>query len=268
MSLLLSIILFAAALVASFFGLGGGVLYTPIQLWFKVPFNEASSTSLLLILITSFSATIVFRHKHRVDWKLALLLEIPTTAGAFIGGILSEYFSSNFLTGILILLLLLSAFLMIRPPEKHYSLCTIREVRKNSLWFWKREWNGNFYYLNLRCVFPIMFIVGTIISIVGISGGVIKIPIMVLLLGIPMPIAIGSSAFMVGLTALAGLLGHASIGHVNWHTALLLAVPVFIGAQIGSRASVHIKTRKIKHLYGWFLIIVAIVTFLRAWGFI
>ena len=79
-----------------------------------------------------------------------------------------------------------------------------------------------------------------------------------------MPIAIGSSAFMVGLTALAGLMGHASIGHVDWCTALLLALPVFIGAQIGSRASVHIKTRDIKHLYGWFLFLVAAITFLRA----
>ncbi|MCD6454192.1 MAG: sulfite exporter TauE/SafE family protein [Candidatus Aminicenantes bacterium] len=91
---------------------------------------------------------------------------------------------------------------------------------------------------------------------------------MVLLFGIPMPIAIGSSAFMVGLTALAGLLGHASIGHVNWHTALLLALPIFIGTQIGSRASIHIKIRDIKHLYGWFLVLIAMIAFLRVWRFI
>ena len=79
-----------------------------------------------------------------------------------------------------------------------------------------------------------------------------------------MPIAIGSSAFMVGLTALAGLLGHASTGHVNWHTALLLALPIFIGTQIGSRASIHIKIRDIKHLYGWFLVLIAVITFFKS----
>lgn len=268
MSLILALTLFMAALIASFFGIGGGVLYTPTQLWIKVPFQEAASTSLLLILVTSFSATLVFRHTHRVDWQLALMLEVPTTAGAFAGGILSEFFSQNILAGLLILLLLVSALLMIYPPSKRYSLCGGKGEGGTSVWFWKRKWGEETYYLNLACVFPVMFLVGTLISIVGISGGVLKIPIMVLLFGIPMSVAIGSSAFMVGLTALAGLLGHATIGHVNWHTALLLSVPVFIGAQIGSRVSVRINTHRIKHLYGWFLILVAAITFLRMWKFL
>lgn len=235
MSLILALALFFAALIASFFGIGGGVLYTPTQLWLYVPFQEAASTLLLLILVTSFSATIVFRHTHRVDWQLALMLEVPTTAGAFVGGILSEFFSQNFLSGLLILLILVSTLLMIHPPSKRYSFCGGKGKGGNSVWFWKRKWGGETYYLNLASIFPVMFIVGTLISIVGISGGVLKIPLMVLLFGIPLPIAIGSSDFMVGLTAFAGILGHATIGHVNWHVALLLSVPVFIGAQIGSR---------------------------------
>jgi uncharacterized membrane protein YfcA len=68
-------------------------------------------------------------------------------------------------------------------------------------------------------------------------------PMMVFLFGIPVPIAIGSSAFMVGLTATAGLLGYISVGHFNWAAALQLAIPVIIGGQIGSRLSIHLDAQ-------------------------
>ncbi len=264
MIFLLALILFFAALLASLFGLGGGVLYTPFQLWLGIPFQEAAATSLLLILITSFSSTIVFRKSHRVDWVLAILLEIPTTIGAFTGGILSNYFSTTLLTLLLVLLLFIAGGLMISPPRKQSVLCS-HLGEKPSPWFLSRHYDGQIHLIDLRCVLPVMFVTGALISIVGISGGSIKIPIMVLLFHVPMPVAIGSSAFMVGLTATAGLLGHASVGHVHWQMAALLALPVFIGSQLGSRLSVHLKSEKLKRWYGLFLLIVALITLLRIW---
>ncbi len=262
MMVLLSLILFFAALLAAFFGLGGGVLYTPFQLWLGIPFQQAAATSLLLILVTSFSATIVFRKSNRVDWILAIFLEIPTTIGAFCGGVLSQYVSAMVLTLILTFLLLLAGGLMLFPPRRPSNICATYQPQ-TSRWFIKRHYQGQILSIDIRCMFPIMFITGALISIVGISGGSIKIPIMVLLFRVPMPLAIGSSAFMVGLTATAGLLGHASVGHVPWQTAALLIVPVFIGSQLGSRISVRFKSEKLKRWYGGFLILVALFTVLR-----
>jgi uncharacterized membrane protein YfcA len=262
MILILSIILFFAALLAAFFGLGGGVLYTPFQLWLGIPFQEAAATSLLLILVTSFSATLIFRKSKQVDWILAFLLELPTTIGAFAGGVLSHYVSSVSLTILLTLLLFLAGGLMLFPPQNPANICASLNT-KASRWFIIRHYEKQTLSIDLRCVLPIMFVVGALISIVGISGGAIKIPIMVLLFRIPMPLAIGSSAFMVGLTATAGLLGHASVGHVQWQTAAVLIVPVFIGSQLGSRLSVHLKSEKLKRWYGVFLILVAVFTILR-----
>jgi uncharacterized membrane protein YfcA len=263
MNIALVFLLFAAAFVASLFGLGGGVLYTPFQLWLGVPFQQAAATSLLLILVTSFSATIVYRHSHRVDWTLALVLEIPTTLGAFIGGLLSHWLSVQLLTALLSGLLIISAYLMIYPLHRKFHSCA-REARPfPSYWFLKRSWEGKTIWLDLRCVFPIMFILGALLSAVGISGGVVKVPLMVLLFRVPISIAVGSSAFMVGLTASAGFLGHATAGHVHWQTALLLALPVFIGAHFGSHLSVHLNSQKFKKLYAAFLIVISLVTFAR-----
>ena len=92
---------------------------------------------------------------------------------------------------------------------------------------------------------------------VGIGGGVLKVPLMVLLFGIPIPIAIGSSAFMVGLTATAGLLGHISMGHFDLWAALSLAIPVFIGGQIGSRLSIRLNAQRLSKWFGVFIFLVA-----------
>lgn len=257
--------LFFAAFIASLFGIGGGVLYTPFQLWMGFPFQQAASTSLLLILVTSLSSTIIFKRSKRVDWYLALMLEIPTTLGSFIGGLISHRFSTKVLGSLLIALLIFSAISMIRSLNFNASFCAHINKENLPFWYWKRNWEGKIYALDLRCVLPIMFTVGAVISAVGISGGVVKIPIMVLLFKVPMSIAVGSSAFMVGLTAIAGLLGHIIKSHIEWKSALIFLIPVFIGAQIGSRLSVHTKSKKLKKLYGWFLLIVAFITFLRVW---
>ena len=268
MNIFLIVLLFIASFIASLFGIGGGALYTPFQLWMDIPFQQAVPTSLLLVLVTSLSSTIIYRQSKRVDWILAIMLEIPTTIGAFIGGVISHRFSSHILAFLLILTLIVSAWFMIRPLNLRNSFCAFINKDNLPIWYWKRNWGGEIHSLDLRCVLPIMFVVGALISAVGISGGVIKIPLMVLLFKVPMSIAIGSSAFMVGLTATAGLFGHIVEGPIEWKFAVLLLIPVFIGAQLGSRLSVHTKTEKLKKLYGWFLLIVAIITFLRVWKII
>ncbi len=267
MILYLSIALFFASFIASLFGIGGGVLYTPFQLWFGVPFNNASVTSFILIMATSLSATLIFRRSKRVDWYFGIILEVPTMAGAFLGGIIAHYFSSHLLTIVLIVLLVVTAWSMIKSFNFKGTFCVVEGVVE-SFWYLKRKWEGSDYSIDMRYMIPIMFVTGVLISVAGISGGVLQIPIMVLLFRTPMSVAVGTSAFMVGLTATAGIVGHLMVESVNWKSALLLLIPVFIGAQIGSRVSVAVKASKLKWLYGWFLLLVAVITFLRVWNIV
>lgn len=262
MNLILALVMLAAALLASLFGQGGGVLYTPIQVFSGISFQEAAATSLFLVLVISLSSTLVFRKEHEVDWLMAILLETPTMLGAFLGGIVSHWISSFVLGLILGGLLIVAAFFMIFPLHLRNPNPEARSGR----WVWKHTWNGVEYGVNLLVMVPVMLAVGLLTSMVGIGGGVLKVPVMVLLFGIPMHIAVGSSAFMVGLTATAGLLGHAAMGHWNWQASLLLAIPVFLGGQIGSRISVRLGTHQLAHWFGWFLLAVAILILLRLSG--
>jgi uncharacterized membrane protein YfcA len=261
MNLFDDVSLLIAAFTASLFGQGGGVLYTPLQIWSGINFTTAAATSLFLILVTSISATIVFRKAHKVDWGIAMGMEIPTTVGAFLGGIVSHYVSALFLGLLLSALLAVAAWFMLHPIK---ATDPVSHSDSSSRWTWQRIWNGQKYQIDLRLMVPCMLVIGILTSMVGIGGGALKVPLMVLLFHIPIPSAIGSSAFMVGLTATAGLLGHISVGHFNWMTALLLAVPVFIGGQIGSRLSIRLNARKLSKWFGVFIVLVACISAIHA----
>jgi len=257
--------LLIASFVAALFGQGGGVLYTPLQVWSGVDFHTAAPISLFLILVISISSTLVFRKADQVDWRTALALEAPTTLGAFLGGVLAQYVSSQTLGLLLSILLLIAGWFMLHPTKETIH----RPIKAHpSIWIWRRTMHDITYDLDLRLIVPVMLAVGLLTSMVGIGGGALKVPLMILLFGIPVPIAIGSSAFMVGLTAAAGLLGHMSAGGFDWTAALLLAIPVFIGGQIGSRLSVQLNAQQLKKWFGVFVLLIAFISVFRADVFI
>ena len=247
--------MFAVATGFSILGQGGGVLYTPIQVFFGIGFHEAAATSLFLIMITSLSATLVFRKAGRVDWPLAIVLETVTTLGGLMGGLASGNFSGAFLSVVFAGVVAFAAIFMVREFHMEHVCPPLKE----GLVYWQRKFGEQKYCVNLLIALPISFIAGLASGLVGVGGGILKVPLMVLLLGIPMDIAVGSSAFMVGLTAAGGFAGHVASGHWDWKTSLILAGGVFIGGQIGARKSLGIDKKKMKKAFGWFLMGIAVI---------
>ena len=261
MLLILAILMFVAAVGFSLLGQGGGVLYTPIQVWSGIDFHVAATTSLFLIMVMSLSSSLVFRKANRIDWPLALVLESSTAVGGFCGGLWSGLFTAEFLSVLFAAVVALAAYSMVRPFNTHRPA----GAGQDGFWHWRRELGGQHYRVNLAVALPICFLVGLVSGLVGVGGGVLKVPMMVLLFGIPMDIAVGSSALMVGLTAAGGFAGHVTNGHWDWRTSLILAAAVFAGAQIGSRISITLDKRRLKRAYGWFLLLIAILMLVRLW---
>ncbi len=94
-------------------------------------------------------------------------------------------------------------------------------------------------------------------GLLGTGGGTTKVPLMVLLCGIPMKIAVGTSCFMVGITALFGFWGHSFAGHFEPKISLILALVVFTGAQLGSRISIKVDKILLRRIYATFLFIIS-----------
>ena len=251
---LLAVLFLGVAAGFSMLGQGGGVLYTPIQVMAGIDFHVAATTSLFLIMATSLSATLVFRKARRVDWPLAIALESVTAAGAFLGGLVSGRFAGTTLTLVFAAVVALAAYFMITRTRP-----SARPAASGRALSWRRRIGEHTYRVNLAVALPISLLAGAVSGLVGVGGGILKVPMMVLLLGIPMEIAIGSSALMIGVTALGGFAGHAVSGHWDWKTSILLAVAVFAGGQLGARRSVHLDRRTVKAAFGWFLLGVALL---------
>jgi uncharacterized membrane protein YfcA len=154
---------------------------------------------------------------------------------------------------VLIAVLFIVGVMMLRPVADREP----RVPSKAHWWIWHREFHGERYSVNLPVVLTATSIIGLLSGMLGITGGVIKLPIMVLLCGVPMDIAVATSTVMVAITALSGIAGHAVKGEVDWRTGLMLAVAAVIGGLIGSRISVRINKHRLKMAFGVAVLLIA-----------
>ncbi|MBU4047249.1 sulfite exporter TauE/SafE family protein, partial [bacterium] len=122
--------------------------------------------------------------------------------------------------------------------------------------YWLIKFGEDEYSVNLLLGLPITALAGLMAGLLGIGGGIIEVPLMVLLLGVPMKIAVGTSCFMVGITALFGFWGHYFAGHFELKMALILSLVVFAGAQAGSRISIKVDKILLKKIYAVFLFLI------------
>ncbi len=256
LKILIGIFLLASILFAML-GIGGGVLYTPLQLYLlNISVQEAVANSLFIIIFASISAVSVYRKNKKVDYTLGIILETSTAAGAFTAGYVSEFIPESIILLTLGVVLMIVSYLMIkgwginRHMEWHAHFMVM-----------KRNFNGEEYSIPMIIAVPVTFLAGSVAGLCGIAGGTIKVPLMVLLLGIPMDIAVGTSSFMIGITSFFGLIGHLMHAHLMIKIALPLALAVLIGGNIGARIAVKTSSTKLKKIFGWFLLIVALSMF-------
>ncbi|MBU1035782.1 sulfite exporter TauE/SafE family protein [bacterium] len=247
------LIFFIAAGISSMIGIGGGVLYVPILLAFGFPFYQAAAISLFIIMALSLSATLVYYRVQLVDWKLALTIEPLIAITALIGGYYSSFIPIKELQILFILVLIVSGYFMIKPIKEIQD----KFINEKKWGYWLIKFGEDEYSVNLLLGLPITALAGLMAGLLGIGGGIIEVPLMVLLLGVPMKIAVGTSCFMVGITALFGFWGHFFAGHFEPKMALILALVVFVGAQAGSRISIKVDKILLKKIYAIFLFLIS-----------
>lgn len=251
---LLCSVFFIVSVIFMMFGQGGGAVYVPMLLAFGLPLYRCAATSQVLIITATISALLVFQKAGFVDWSLVFIVEPPTNLGAFLGGYLSPHFPPAFSKLAFACIILIGAYFMIRPIGDR----PVRASVKKDRWFClKRSLGSESYALNLFVIIPLMFIAGFVAGMLGVGGGLIKVPALVLLGGVPMKIAVGSSSLMIGITALTGLFGHALAGHFDPRLALSLGVAVLAGSQIGARLGVKIDKKRHKKYFGYLLVFIA-----------
>lgn len=113
------------------------------------------------------------------------------------------------------------------------------------------------YWINLKALMPATTLAGLLAGMEGISGGVLKVPAMVLLGGVPVDVAAATSELMVAVTATTGLLGHLLVNRLDLPLALPLAVAASLGGRIGAGLATKASRTSPQRLLAGMLILAA-----------
>ena len=248
--LILGIILFVIAFVLSMLGKGGGEFYVPIFITVGIAFQRAAATSLFILMVSGLTMMAVYHKKTLIDWKTGAAVTVSSATGSFIGGFISAGVNPLYLKLTFAILLFISALLIARPIHE-------KSVKRNLGPVWHRKCCGEEYEFPVLVVLPTIFFIGFIAGMVGISGGGLIVPLLIILGRMPMRTAFATNSIMVLFASGMGFLGHGLSAGVDWEFILTMASFVAVGAVFGAHYSSRVEIENLKRIFIIILIVAA-----------
>lgn len=280
---------FAAGVFGSLLGLGGGILIVPLlTLGFGLDLRAAVGVSLVCVIMTSSAAAGVYLERHVANLRLGMSLELFTAIGALVGGSIAFLVDERFLSVLFAALLGYVAFSMLRARSGDADADPgVNEVgepvpiapRERAA---PIQANGASALIGTRTAFLASVAgpgyevrnlgrgvvgatgAGVMSALLGIGGGIIKVPLMNLSMGVPLRVATATSNLMIGITAAASAVIYLVRGEIDPYVAGPTAIGVFFGATLGSRVAHRIGLRYLRMLFVVVMVYTAIQMLVRA----
>lgn len=239
-----------AGVFGALLGLGGGILIVPIlTLGFGVPLTTAVGTSLICVIATSTGAAALNVRAGRADVRLGITLGAGTVVGAATGGVVAGILPERVLAGLFAALLVYTAITMLRGLRGTRAADDEAPVDPAA-----DDGPSAPAYRGRRVPAAVggSFLAGNVSGLLGIGGGVVTVPLIHLVMGAPMRVAVATSNYMIGLTAAAGAYAYLFRGDVDPR----IAAPVVLGVAAGAAAGAAIGSR---FRTSWLIILFAVV---------
>jgi uncharacterized membrane protein YfcA len=233
---------FAAGVLGSMIGLGGGIIIVPVLTFFGFSPTLAASNSLFAAFTNAVASTISYSRQKRVEFSLGIKLGLLTIPGTVLGA----YVSSDVTPEIFKILF---GFVLIASAVYIFLRKKIESKEKN--------------FSKQMMVFAIgaSFFAGIISAFFGIGGGIIFVPLMVVGMGMAMKKAAPTSQLILLFASLSGVIVHTVLGHSDFLQAGLLGMGSFVGGLVGARLSVDINEKYLRILVSVVIIAAAIKMF-------
>ncbi len=252
MELVYIIALLATGIIVGFagglLGVGGCFIMVPVQYWVLTSMGAdpgtailiAFGTNLAVVLPTAISGAYGHSRKGAVVWRAAIAMGIAGFCGALLGGYIATLIPGEYLKIMFGLAILLSSVRMLTAKPPVIGQKPVDDIRTFLLWG-----------------IPL----GVVSGIIGIGGGVLLIPVMVLALHFRMHDAVGTSTGLMIFTSLGGTIAYIingwgvsglppySLGYVNLLQWALLAVTSVIMAQVGVRVAHRLPAKQLKYIF-------------------
>ncbi|MEF3255272.1 MAG: sulfite exporter TauE/SafE family protein [Deferribacterales bacterium] len=254
---------FITGILGALLGIGGGSLLVPILVLF---FNYTMHTAVAAALVTNVATSLATAHinllKGMVNIRLSLLLELITVIAAIIGGFIGNQLNDSLLKIIFGIILILVSLIYIRESLKSKEDTVLTNTSLNIFTdsFYDPEKKENIVYTphNITLTSIISAIAGLASGMLGIGGGVFKVPAMNLISRIPLKVSIATSNYMIGLTAAGGTIPYLTHGKVLPYLSLNMIIGVIFGSKFAAKKFPKITDKKLRILFAAFLMIISL----------
>lgn len=234
---------FAAGILGSMIGLGGGIIIVPVLTFVGFPPSLAASNSLFATLSNSIASTISYSRQNRVEFKLGIKLGLLSIPGTILGAIISSDASPEVFKILFGMVLVASAiYIFLRKKIKEKDADTSKSI--------------------IVFATGASFFAGLISAFFGIGGGVIFVPLMILYMSMTMKKAAPTSQFILFFVSLSGVITHSFLGHPDYAQAGLLAIGAFFGGFVGARLTLKLEEAFLKILISIVMIGAAVKLFI------
>lgn len=250
----------AALLIGLILGLmgGGGSIVTVPVLVYIMGYSPVVATgySLFVIGSTAVAGTIMYWNRKLVHIKTAISFGIPTALAVYltrhylVPAIPEVMFDLGFfvITRDLFLMVLFAVLMILA------SFSMIKKDKSKT-----NNWEEKSRFRRYASIMIQGLAIGLLTGLVGVGGGFMIVPALVLLLGMEMKAAVGTSLFIMAANSMIGFLGEISSGaRIDWLFLLLFASISIVGIIIGNSLSKKLEGEKLKRGFGWFVLVMGV----------
>ncbi len=231
---------FGIGLSLGLLGGGGSILTVPALVYLVGQTPQAAiTTSLAIVGANSVLGASFHSHQGTLNWKVALVFGGAGMLVAYLAAGLSKLFSPAALLVAFAILMVLIGLLMIlrRDPSARESIHGVQS--------WPLVVAGGAG-------------VGLLTGILGVGGGFLIVPALVMLVGLPMGQAIGTSLVIIAANSLAGLLGHLGAGAFDLTLTLIFVATGLVGTFAGARLARRLPAARLRQAFAIFVIALAV----------
>ncbi len=218
-------------------GGGGSILVVPLLTYIGgLDAREAIATSLFVVGATSLVSLAGHARKGNVQWRTGLIFGAAGMVGAFLGGLAGGYIPGTLLMIAFALMMIATAGAMIKG-------------RKD------RDGQSQTHHHPLWRILLDGLVVGAATGLVGAGGGFLVVPALVLLAGLPMTAAVGTSLLVIAMKSFAGLGGYLTSVSLDWPLVAAVTLAAIAGSFVGIRLTSVVPERSLRKGFGVFVLL-------------
>jgi uncharacterized membrane protein YfcA len=261
----------AAGVFGSLLGLGGGILIVPLlTLGFGLPVRDAVGTSLVCVIVTSSAAAGAYLRGGVANLRLGMVLALFTAAGAVIGGLIAFLVPDRALAGLFALLLVWTAVTMARASRRQQAApaptpgaasapasarATVTPIASPPIVLPPVEERAGpldapgYRVRRLGPASAVSVGGGVMAALLGVGGGIVNVPTMHVIMGVPVRVAAATSNLIIGVTAVSSAIVYLVRDGIDPYVTGPTALGVFAGATVGARLAPRVDQQVLRWLF-------------------